>query len=1044
MEVLALHSNVIVHTGNLRLIHSVTNSPSFDRQKLVNGKGESPLHLAIKTNWKKVYSTKVLLALLETNVLDPSQKNNEKRRPIDYLKESDERYAMLYEAMCKLNPNKSTTRKEKKKQKQPESPEVGVMTIKADSDNDQNLMGDEEKQGEMLVSTHTPEQKRLQESNKEGKEEKTTPKNEPTFSMQSKDGYKILCDKLDKHMKRLRLMKLQYFQPEPNQEVVTTHDNETIRKQESVPVEDKVIKDRAALGENIPSKKQNIKPVEDMASILSEFELNIEGLPWEVEITSKAMKFFKDRKKTPFDVQKAAAETIHRLAGGERDNERLSKLVSHKRCVQLYEAKMTKAARILWEKAISFSARLTGTACSSTPVYTEVIRIWDIILDHDTLSDRIKYYTELIEKSHQCGFRLPLLPQKASKPHKKTGNVRGREKLDNPMTFLLQNKSDKISSNYQFTPAVTVNDGTYSLTTLYSLDTVAFKSILFGTNDRRDFPFKEWHKEHEIIQLPYTDSEAILLLGRSGTGKTTCCIYRLWNEFKIYWNPSSTTFGSKIPRRQPVLTAVVKENVGISLSSDLGEDPLESSAHASKTGAEVRLSQIVREDNLHQVFITKNHILCDQIKKHFYNMAAACDFLDNHMQFETSIADNLSKVEDYAFPLFLTARQFYILLDNSLPDGQTFFKRDKDGNLMVEIIDLNYDQDILFVLEQSDHGEDKEEDDAIPKSTSKDHTEQWTVVTALYFNEIIWPNISHQCGITSKDNIDPLLAWAEIQSFIKGSERALRKGNHLSLEEYKQIGNRMAPNFSNHRDTIYKVFLNYQKYLQNQRHHNFLFDECDLVLHLYNRLKYFTVHSVPWCIHSLYIDEVQDFTQAELAILIQCCCDPNSMFFTGDTAQTIMRGVAFRFQDLRSIFHEIHSQYPEVKVPQKPHNLTLNFRSHSGILKLAGSIIDLISEFFRDSIDHLPDEEGMFPGPTPVVLQACNDHDLAKLLSSNATEPSDIDFGAHQVILVQSKQAKDKLSSIFKGAIVMTIFEAKGLEFDDVLLYNFFTNSIVS
>ena len=86
----------------------------------------------------------------------------------------------------------------------------------------------------------------------------------------------------------------------------------------------------------------------------------------------------------------------------------------------------------------------------------------------------------------------------------------------------------------------------------------------------------------------------------------------------------------------------------------------------------------------------------------------------------------------------------------------------------------------------------------------------------------------------------------------------------------------------------------------------------------------------------------------------------------------------------------------------------------------------------------------MFPGPTPVVLQACNDHDLAKLLSSNATEPSDIDFGAHQVVLVQSKQAKDKLSSIFKGAIVMTIFEAKGLEFDDVLLYNFFTNSIVS
>ena len=1047
----------------MRLINSVVCSPSFNQQKLVNEKGESPLHLAIKTNWKKEHSTKVLLALLKTNVLDPSHRNNKKRRPIDYLREPDERFTMLKEAMFNLNPDKCRNYKKvsvninkiTKKQKQPESPELAVMhAVKVDSDDDQNLMGEDTrlKQAE-LVSTDIPEQKRLQESGEEGNE-KTTPKYESTCNMQSKDGYKVLCDKLDKHMKRLKSMEPQYFQAETIEKLATSCDDEAIRKQETVPVKAKtegVTKNRTE--ENSPGKKNDIKPVEDITSIFGEYvdQPDFDDLLWEVEITSKVMKFFKDRKNTPFDVRKAAARTIYRLADGERDNERLSKLISHKRSVQLYEAKMTKAARILWEKAISYSARLTGTACISTPVYTEVIRVWEIVLNHDNLNEKIKYYTELIEKSHRCGFRLPLLPQKACELNKEAGKVRGREKLDIPMTFILQTKSDKNLSNYQFTPAITINDDKYSLTTLYSFDTVTFKSMLFGANDRRDFPFKEWHKEHEIIQLPYT--EAILLLGRSGTGKTTCCLYRLWNEFKIYWNPSSTTFGSKIPRRQLALPAVVKETVGISLFSDLGEHPLECSAHAiqgmSKSVADVRGSTEIVYENLHQVFITKNHVLCGQMKKHFYNMAAACDFLHNHMRFAaTSIAADLSKVDDYAFPLFLTARQFYILLDNSLPDGQKFFKRDKEGNLMVEIVSLDYDhesQNILLVLERSDHGEDEEEDESIPitpQLTYNNHTEQWTEVTALYFKEIIWPSILHQCGITSKDLIDPLLAWIEIQSFIKGSEHALRKGSHLSLEEYKKIGNRMAPNFSNHRDTIYKVFLNYQKYQQNQRHHNFLFDECDLVLHLYNRLKY--VQDVPWSIHSVYIDEVQDFTQAELAILIHCCCDPNSMFFTGDTAQTIMRGIAFRFQDLRSIFHEIHSQCPEVTVPQKPHNLTLNFRSHSGILKLAGSIIDLISEFFRDSIDHLPDEEGMFPGPTPVVLEACNASDLALLLSSNKTECSAIDFGAHQVILVQSKEAKDKLPSIFKGAIVMTIFEAKGLEFDDVLLYNFFANSIVS
>lgn len=1019
--------------------------------------GESPLHLAIKSHWKKAHSIKILSALLETGVLDPSHRDKTRRRPLDYLREPDERFTMLKEAIIALNPNKRqeskkgsmNTNRSTKSQKQPETPYLTADVNVEFNDKHNSMKMELQVKQAALESKNNSEQNRQQDS-QSGKEvnerpEKPASNNKRMHSIQIKDGYKVLCDKLDKHMKRLKSKEPQYFN-EIIQEVAASHDDEMLGKEESVPLLPK--KERSTPDNHKVGKKQDMEPLEDPTSIFAEYVdgQDFNDLPWEVEITAKVIKFFKGIKNTPFKVRKAAAETIYRLANGERDYVNLSKLVSHNnKSVQLFEAKMTKAARILWEKAISYSARLTGTACASAPVYTEVIRVWEIVLDHDSFHERIKYCIEQIETSHQCGFRLPLLPQRATDPNKNMGKVRGRKKLDIPMTFLLQTKSEKKIYDYQFAPAVSINDGKYSFTTLYSFDTVTFKSMLFGTNDRRDFPFKEWHIEHEIIQLPYT--EAILLLGRSGTGKTTCCVYRLWNEFKIYWNPSSITFGSKIQRRQLGLSAPERKTVGTSNLVESACTPEYSAIQeVSSSGAEVGESTEIVTEDLHQVFITKNYVLCSQVKKHFYNMAAACDFLEYHMQFEmTNIATDLSKVDDYAFPLFLTARQFYILLDNSLPDDQTFFKRDKDSNLMVKIISLDYDHDgqnILLVLEQNDRDEDKEEDESVstkPQLTSKDHTEQWTEVTALYFKECIWPTISHQCGITSKDFIDPLLVWIEIQSFIKGSESALRKGSHLNLEEYKQIGNRMAPNFSNLRDTIYKVFLKYQKYQQNQRHHNFLFDECDLVLHLYNRLK--RVRDVPWSIHSLYIDEVQDFTQAELAVFIHCCQDPNSIFFTGDTTQSIMRGIAFRFEDLRSIFHKLHSQHSEIKVPQKPYNLTINFRSHSGILKLAGSIIDLISEFFGDSIDHLPNDEGTFPGPTPIVLDACNDSDLALLLSSNKREQSAIDFGAHQAILVQSKE---NLPSIFEGAIVMTIFEAKGLEFDDILLYNFFTNSIVS
>lgn len=52
------------------------------------------------------------------------------------------------------------------------------------------------------------------------------------------------------------------------------------------------------------------------------------------------------------------------------------------------------------------------------------------------------------------------------------------------------------------------------------------------------------------------------------------------------------------------------------------------------------------------------------------------------------------------------------------------------------------------------------------------------------------------------------------------------------------------------------------------------------------------------------------------------------------------------------------------------------------------------------------------------------------------------DFGADQVILVRDKDAKKNLQNQIKNAaLVLTILEAKGLEFDDVILWDFFSGS---
>ena len=957
-----------------------------------------------------------------------------------------------------------------------------------------------------------------------------------------------LSKKFDFHMKRVMEKGDEYFHTDLSTTRENNSDSEHVpSKVKRTEIEKSINSETASVNKEV---KVPIQSPDHAAAMLAKYGLDFDKLPWEVEVTAKVVKFFKNTKKSSSTDRWAAAHTIYKLAEGKR-SKHLSKQVSSETSLQLFEARMTKAARILWEKAIAYSAKLTGS--SAIPVYTQVIRVWEIVLDHDDLNKGIKYCTEQIEKSHRRGFEASIrlsLEQQTSTSSATQENIRGREIPDIPMRFL-QYGTNNVESNHHYIPAASTNDNEYNVTTFHSFDTISVKSMLLGTNDRRDFPFKEWQKEHEIIKL--ASKEAILLLGRSGTGKTTCCLYRLWNEFNNFWNPESITFGIKFPRRHLILPtnlmpqceedhtimydddektcmdsslleaeaevsvhdllsshrekasisadANVDETASVTIANQLlpsslqlqvreglhqvattesgtvqqqngaspGVDEFTSSSEQNciietiatnyttstnndSSSSSVRIFQTreneeIIDENLHQVFITKNYVLCNQMKKHFYDMAAAYDFLDEHMKYEkANHFVDLSNANDHAFPLFLTARQFYILLDNSLHDDHAFFNRDKEGNVSVKIESLDYDHenpDILLDFEQSDS---EDEEIGGPSSTgtespSEIHAKQWIEVTALYFKEYIWPQISHQCGISNKD-FDPLLVWMEIQSFIKGSEFAIRKGSHLNLEEYKLIGNRMAPNFSTHRHNIYQVFLKYQRYLQRQRHQNFLFDECDLLQHLYSRLK--DVQDVAWSIHSIFVDEVQDFTQAELAVLIHCCRDPNSMFFTGDTAQSIMRGITFRFQDLRSSFYRINSKYPAIKIPKKPYSLTINFRSHSGILKLAGSVIDLMREFFYDSIDHLPDDIGMFPGPTPVVLESCKLEDLSLLLSANKREASAIEFGAHQVILVQSQQARDTLPSILKGAIVLTIFEAKGLEFDDVLLYNFFNDSVVS
>ena len=62
--------------------------------------------------------------------------------------------------------------------------------------------------------------------------------------------------------------------------------------------------------------------------------------------------------------------------------------------------------------------------------------------------------------------------------------------------------------------------------------------------------------------------------------------------------------------------------------------------------------------------------------------------------------------------------------------------------------------------------------------------------------------------------------------------------------------------------------------------------------------------------------------------------------------------------------------------------------------------------FFPNSFDRLDRDQGLFDGPSPVLLESCSFSDLALLLRGNKRKTSEIEFGAHQVGLYRVNRNK--------------------------------------
>ena len=284
--------------------------------------------------------------------------------------------------------------------------------------------------------------------------------------------------------------------------------------------------------------------------------------------------------------------------------------------------------------------------------------------------------------------------------------------------------------------------------------------------------------------------------------------------------------------------------------------------------------------------------------------------------------------------------------------------------------------------------------------------------------------------------LDPLVCWQQIRTYIKGSMEAMLAGGALPEQEYLALGRNRCTIVPEDRELAYKVYRRYASWCRGEG----LRDECDRISDLLQAALERRPRLQAGLVDKLYVDECQDYTQAEIA-LFALVCGPSNLFLAGDPAQSVELGVNFRFDEVRSVIYHLGGGGGGVEKMQHPEVLHQNFRSHSGILDVAAKVLGLLFVAFPSAAKRLPPDTGVFCGPVPMVSVPPPPKSRASVSMLDGHKVLESLLGKNdRLVVLMPDDSIGRLTGIkesFSNS-VLGVVDAKGLEFPDVGLVDFF------
>jgi len=241
---------------------------------------------------------------------------------------------------------------------------------------------------------------------------------------------------------------------------------------------------------------------------------------------------------------------------------------------------------------------------------------------------------------------------------------------------------------------------------------------------------------------------------------------------------------------------------------------------------------------------------------------------------------------------------------------------------------------------------------------------------------------------------------------------------YLSRHEYLNLGVRQSLFSGDLREPIYDLFERYVAHLDA----NQLYDS--------NIISQQYLEKVIPQYDFVVVDEVQDITNIQLLLILKSLRSAGEFILCGDSNQ-IVHPNFFSWSKLKSLFFE---QNDITSASDALHILHANYRNSPLVTNVANRILKLKHARFGSV-----DKESNY-----LIKSIGKQQGTLQLLQNSPKVIAQLDTSTAKstkfAVVVLHPEQKAQASRLFSTPLVFSIQEAKGLEYDSIILYNFVSN----